>query len=65
MVAVRALGDGARIDGEGTHDAMIIAIEAALAGRAFVLGDSFSIADVIFGGTIRYMLRFGMLEASH
>jgi glutathione S-transferase len=49
--------------GWGAYDTMITTTEAALAGRDFVLGDSFSIADVIFGGTIRFMLRFGMLEA--
>lgn len=49
--------------GWGAYDTMITAMEAALAGRDFVLGDSFSIADVIFGGTIRFMLRFGTLEA--
>lgn len=48
--------------GWGDHAAMLRAIDAALDGRAFVLGDDFSAADVIFGGTLRYMLRFGMLE---
>jgi glutathione S-transferase len=48
--------------GWGAYDTMVSAIEAALHGRDFVLGDSFSIADVIFGGTIRYLLRFNMLE---
>ena len=28
----------------------------------YLLGDTFSIADVIFGGTIRFMLTFGQLE---
>ncbi|HEY3667418.1 MAG TPA: glutathione S-transferase family protein [Polyangiaceae bacterium] len=48
--------------GWGTHESMIEAIEFALAGRQFLLGDTFSMADVIFGGTLRYMLRFKMLE---
>lgn len=48
--------------GWGAHDAMVEAMKSALRDRAFVLGDAFSMADVIFGGTIRYMLRFGMLE---
>jgi Glutathione S-transferase, C-terminal domain len=34
----------------------------ALAGRDYLLGDTFSMADAIFGGTLRYMLRFKMLE---
>jgi glutathione S-transferase len=48
--------------GWGEHASMIAAIESALDGRRFLLGDSFSMADVIFGGTLRYMLRFEMLE---
>ena len=48
--------------GWGTHEAMLEAIESAIRGRDYLLGDSFSMADVIFGGTVRYMLRFKMLE---
>jgi len=50
--------------GWGDYPAMIKAMEHAIAGRDYVLGDAFSIADVVFGGTIRFMLQFGMLEAS-
>lgn len=49
--------------GWGDHDAMLAAMESAIAGKDFILGDTFSIADVIFGGTVRFMLRFNMLEA--
>jgi glutathione S-transferase len=48
--------------GWGTHDAMLAAMESAVSGRDFVLGKTFSMADVIFGGTVRYMLRFKMIE---
>ncbi len=48
--------------GWGTHESMLAAIEVALAGGAFVTGTEFSMADVVLGGTLRYMLRFGMLE---
>jgi glutathione S-transferase len=41
---------------------MLKAIESAIEGREFILGDTFSMADVIFGGTVRYMLTFKMLE---
>jgi glutathione S-transferase len=41
---------------------MVKAMETALHGRDFILGDTFSMADVVFGGTLRYMLRFKMLE---
>jgi len=49
--------------GWGDHEAMLHAMESALAGREFLLGPQFSMADVIFGATIRFMLRFNMLEA--
>jgi glutathione S-transferase len=48
--------------GWGTHEAMLETIESAIRGRDYLLGDSFSMADVIFGGTLRYMLLFKMLE---
>jgi glutathione S-transferase len=48
--------------GWGEYDAMIATIEGALTGREWLLGDTFTIADVVFGGTLRYMLRFGMLS---
>ncbi|MDB4943005.1 MAG: glutathione S-transferase [Labilithrix sp.] len=48
--------------GWGTYDEMIGTMEKALEGRRFILGDTFSMADCIFGGTVRYMLLVGMLE---
>lgn len=50
--------------GWGEHAAMLNAIETAVSGRQYLLGDMFSIADIVFGGTLRYMTRFKMLEAS-
>jgi glutathione S-transferase len=50
--------------GWGDYDAMVKTMEHAIAGRDYVLGDTFSIADVVYGGTIRFMLQFGMLPAS-
>lgn len=49
--------------GWGTHEAMVAAMESAVSNREFLLGEHFSMADVIFGGTLRYMLLFKMLEA--
>lgn len=49
--------------GWGAYEAMLTAMERAITGRDFLLGDKFSMADVIFGGTLRYMLTFKMLEA--
>jgi glutathione S-transferase len=48
--------------GWGSYDAMLASIESALAGRDYVLGDTFSMADVVLGGTLRYMLRFDMID---
>ncbi|MEP7052993.1 MAG: glutathione S-transferase family protein [Pseudomonadota bacterium] len=50
--------------GWGGHAAMIAAMESALAGRAFLLGDHFSMADCVFGGTLRFMLMTKMLDAT-
>jgi glutathione S-transferase len=49
--------------GWGSYDDMLVAIESAVAKGPFLLGQTFSMADVIFGGTLRYMLSFNMLEA--
>jgi glutathione S-transferase len=48
--------------GWGSHEAMLSAAEGAISGRSFVLGDTFSMADVIFGGTLRYMIAFKLIE---
>jgi glutathione S-transferase len=48
--------------GWGSYDAMLSTIEGAVTGRAFLLGDTFTMADVVFGGTLRYMLGFKMME---
>jgi glutathione S-transferase len=48
--------------GWGSYEAMLASMESAIAGREFVLGDTFSMADLIFGGTLRYMLAFKMVE---
>jgi glutathione S-transferase len=48
--------------GWGTYEAMMASINRALDGKQFVTGDQFSMADIIFGGTLRYMVSFKMLE---
>jgi glutathione S-transferase len=48
--------------GWGEYNAMIKTMESAIAGRDYVLGDRFSMADVIFGGTVRYFLRFKLID---
>jgi len=48
--------------GWGDHASMIRAMEHAVSAGDFLLGNMFSMADVIFGGTLRYMLQFKMVE---
>jgi glutathione S-transferase len=49
--------------GWGNYEAMLSSMEKAVTGRDFLLGNTFSMADVIFGGTLRYMLTFKLLES--
>jgi glutathione S-transferase len=49
--------------GWGSYDAMLTAMETALTGKDFLLGKEFSMADVVFGGTLRFMLMFKMVDA--
>lgn len=48
--------------GWGTYAEMLETMEAALTPGPWLLGERFTMADVIFGGTLRYMLRFNMVE---
>lgn len=48
--------------GWGSYEAMLSAMESAIAG-GFILGETFSMADVIFGGTLGYLLQFKAIEA--
>ena len=50
--------------GWGTFEAMMASIHSAIDGKAFLLGDQFSMADVIFGGTLRYMAAVKLMEPS-
>lgn len=48
--------------GWGSFDATLAAMETAFARGPFVLGDTFSMADVVLGGLIRYMLMVKSIE---
>ena len=50
--------------GWGTYEAMIAAAEGAIAKGPFLLGERFSMADVVFGGTLRFMIGFKQIEPS-
>lgn len=47
--------------GYGTYDATIDALTGALAKGPYILGDTFSAADVIVGSGVRWMLLFKLL----
>ena len=49
--------------GWGSYDAMIAAAESAIASRPFLLGEHFSMADVVFGGTLRFMIGFKQIDS--
>lgn len=48
--------------GWGTYEDMLDTIGGAIGDGPWLLGDDFSMADVVFGGTVRWMTMFGMLE---
>jgi glutathione S-transferase len=50
--------------GWGDFASMLTSIDAALDPGPFICGEMFTIADVVFGGTLRYMTMFKMLTAS-
>ncbi len=47
--------------GWGNHEAMLRTMEHALSQGPYLLGESFSMADLLFGGTLRWMLGVKML----
>jgi glutathione S-transferase len=49
--------------GWGSYETMLTAMESAIGDRPYILGDDFSMADVVFGGTLRFMLAFKTIEA--
>jgi len=49
--------------GWGSYASILDTIEHAIGDGPWLLGDRFTMADVCFGGTVAFMLRFGMLEA--
>jgi glutathione S-transferase len=48
--------------GWGTYATMLDAIERAVSDRKYVAGDAFTMADVVLGGTLRYMLMVKQLD---
>ena len=48
--------------GFGDYETMLDTVEEGLAGGPWLLGDTFTMADVIVGGPLEWMLQFGMIE---
>jgi len=48
--------------GWGDAATMLDAIEVAIGKGPYLLGEQFTMVDITFGGTLRFMLQFGMLE---
>jgi glutathione S-transferase len=48
--------------GWGNFGAMIAAAESAIAKGPFLLGEEFSMADVVFGGLLRFLISFQQIE---
>jgi glutathione S-transferase len=48
--------------GYGTYDAVIDALEGALSGREYLVGERFTAADVYVGSHIGYGMEFGATE---
>jgi glutathione S-transferase len=64
---IRALGveikpEQKRMMGFGDRDDTLNAMESAITGRNYVLGDTFSAADVYFGSQVAWGLQFGSIE---
>lgn len=53
--------DQGRTAGYGSYDAAVDALEKAVAGKAYVAGDSFTAADVYVGSHVDWGMSFGTL----
>jgi glutathione S-transferase len=67
VVTNKAMGfeikpEGERMAGYGNMDAVLNAMETAIAPGPYILGDQFSAADVYFGSQIGWGMQFGSIE---
>jgi glutathione S-transferase len=64
--AVMAKGSGWEVKevaaGWGNYASVLAASESAIAKGTFLLGKDFSMADVVFGGLLRFLLSFKQIE---
>jgi len=50
--------------GWGSYEDMVATLEEAVGQGPWLLGERFTMADVLLGGTIRWMLKFKMLQGT-
>ena len=50
--------------GFGSYENMLATVDEAVAAGPWLLGDRFTMADVVFGATVRFMLRFNMMDST-
>lgn len=50
--------------GWGSYTSMLASCDAAIAKGPFLLGEMFSMADVVFGGLLRFLIGFKQIEAT-
>jgi glutathione S-transferase len=48
--------------GFGTYENMVATLEDGLSGGQWLLGDQFTMADIIVGATVRFLQQFKMIE---
>lgn len=51
--------------GWGTYEDMVATLEQGVGEGPWLLGERFTMADVLLGGTVRWMLQFNMLEGTN
>jgi glutathione S-transferase len=49
--------------GWGNYENMVAAAESAISKGPYLLGERFTMADTVLGGTLRYLLMFKMIDA--
>ena len=48
--------------GFGSYEELLVTLEDGIGDGPWILGDEFSMADIIVGGTVEWMMLFGMME---
>ena len=49
--------------GWGSYESILSSLEGGIVPGPWLLGEQFTMADVLVGGTLRWMLRFNMIDA--